>query len=743
MFRTPIHRELARRLPDVVGAETSKHLEKLGLHTLDDLLRHVPRRYVASGQVTSFDGIRPGLDIAVIAKVRRSEIRQSRRMRIEAVVADEDGRELKVTLFVPTGKGGIPKQHVAQYWLGQLTSGATGIFVGKVHEFNGELQLTHPDYVILDGARISSRKSDSVKARAEAAMARLAQGQTMIGMYPATAKFPTWLIAETIQMLLPTIDGDTLPQWILDLAGQPSLTTALRDVHEPRHLAHAQAGVARLRFDEAFGIQLAMAHRRATLAHEEATARPVTPGGLLDALDASLPFDLTLGQRREGQTIAAELAQETPMHRLLQGEVGSGKTVVALRAMCQVVDAGGQAVLVAPTEVLAKQHHASIMRLLGPLSHGRTLEQPMGTHVTLLTGSLSASARREALNQIVTGDAGIVVGTHALFSDPVEFFDLGLVIIDEQHRFGVEQRAVLTRKAARKPHMLVMTATPIPRSIAMTIFGDLATSELRELPAGRQEIQTVAVATQQQPAWVSRAWERIREECAAGRQAFVVCPAISPEDAQVMMKGDDAPRNLASVERTAEYLAGGPLADLRIGTVHGRLSAQTRDTTMRAFAAGELDVLVATTVIEVGVDVPNATVMVVLDADRFGISQLHQLRGRIGRGAHKGLCLLMAPVDDPSDKAWRRLQAVEQLRDGFELAEVDLAIRREGDVLGAGQSGTSSLKILRIADEDLIRQTKDLAERVVGDARAADDPLLADLLDKAAGLAAGEWLEKG
>ncbi len=741
MLRTPINRELARRLPDVVGAATARHLAKLGLHTLDDLLRHVPRRYVASGQMTSFAGLTVGMDVAVIARVRSAEVRQGGRARVEAIIEDADGHTLTVTLFVPSAKGGVPRRGVAEYWLRQLAPGATGIFVGRVRRFRDRLQLTHPDYVILDGARIAARKSDSVKARSQAAMARLAQGPTMIGMYPATAQFPTWLVAETIQMLLPTITGDTLPGWILELAEQPSLTAALHDVHEPRHLEHAEAGIERLRFDEAFGIQLAMAHRRATLASEEATPRVPPRGGLLDALDATLPFVLTQQQRREGQTIAAELARSTPMHRLLQGEVGSGKTVVALRAMCAVVDAGGQAVLVAPTELLAKQHHSSFMRLLGELGRGRTLDQPKGTHVTLLTGSLSAGERRAALERIATGEAGIIVGTHALFSDPVEFFDLGLVVIDEQHRFGVEQRAALTKKAARKPHMLVMTATPIPRSIAMTIFGDLSVSELRQLPAGRKEVKTVAVSTMHQRQWVSRAWERIREECAAGRQAFVVCPAISPDEAQV--DEADQPRRLASVERTAAFLKNGPLADLRVGVVHGRQPSAERDETMAAFTAGELDVLVATTVIEVGVDVPNATVMVVLDADRFGISQLHQLRGRVGRGAHAGLCLLLAPIDDPEGKAWQRLKAVEGSHDGFALAEADLAIRKEGDVLGVGQSGASSLRILRIADVDLILQAKELAERVLDDPRAAEDPLLADLLDKAAEMAAGEWLEKG
>ncbi|WP_297739555.1 ATP-dependent DNA helicase RecG [uncultured Tessaracoccus sp.] len=742
MFRTPIYRELARSLPDVVGAATAKKLAAIGLHTLDDLLRHVPRRYISGTQMSSFQNLREGEDVAVIAKVVHSSVVYGRKTRVVATIADEAGRELSVTLFVPGAKA----QFLADYWKNLLRPGDRGLFAGKVSVFRDQLQLSHPDFVMLDGARITGRKDRKRSAKQQAgednrqAMGRMAQRATMVGIYPATSTFQTWMVAETIQMLLPTIDGETLPQWVLEEAGQPTFEEALRSVHEPVDVAEAGRGIDRLRFDEAFGIQLAMAHRRATMASEAASPRTRTAGGLLDTLDERLPFALTDDQRSVGETIFDELARSTPMHRLLQGEVGSGKTLVALRAMCAVVDAGGQAVLVAPTEVLAKQHFGSIKTMLGELGEGRTLAQPRGTHVTLLTGSMSTAEKREALNCIVTGEAGIVVGTHALFSNPVTFFDLGLVVIDEQHRFGVEQRAALSKKASHKPHTLVMTATPIPRSIAMTIFGDLAVSELRQLPRGREDVQTVFVNTLRHPAWVDRAWERIREEVAAGRQAFVVCPAITPE--QTSIKGDEQ-RMLASVTELAAKLESGPLEGLRIGMVHGQQPTAERDETMRAFSAGEVDVIVATTVVEVGVDVPNASVMVVLDADRFGISQLHQLRGRIGRGSHKGLCLLMAPLRDEDEQARTRLEAVEGSRDGFHLAEVDLELRREGDVLGVGQSGGSSLKILRIADVELIQQAKVLAERVVDDPRAGDDPLLADLLDQAAQVAAGEWLEKG
>lgn len=743
MFRTEIHRELARRLTDVVGAPTAKQLAALGLETLDDLVRHVPRRYVSGTGMSSFEGLKVGDDVAVVATVVKSVIRTGARMRVETLIKDDAERKLTVTQFVPNNKkSGRPRTPVADYWFNLLSPNKRGIFIGKLGMFNNHYQLTHPDYVVLDGATIVGGKNEDER-RAKQAMADVAQRATMIGIYPATSRFPTWRVAETIQMQLPLIHGDTLPQWVLDAAEQPGLVEALRDVHEPVDRDQAERGIERLRYEEAFGIQLAMAHRRATLASETATPRPRRDDGLLAALDARLPFTPTEGQLEVGETIFDELAGEHPMHRLLQGEVGSGKTVVALRAMCAVVDAGGQAVLVAPTEVLAKQHHASLTTLLGPLAGAPSERFPDATRVVLLTGSMSATEKREALDRIMSGEAGIVVGTHALFSDPVTFFDLGLVVIDEQHRFGVEQRAALARKAEHKPHTLVMTATPIPRSIAMTIFGDLAVSELRQLPKGREEVQTVFVNTLRNPDWVDRAWARIREEVAEGRQAFVVCPAISPDDAQVNVKGEDRPRQLHAVTKLANDLAAGPLRGLRLGIVHGKQPTAERDETMAAFNAGELDVLVATTVIEVGVDVPNASVMVIMDADRYGISQLHQLRGRIGRGAHAGLCLLLAPVRPEDESVATRLGAVAASRDGFRLAEVDLELRREGDVLGAGQSGGSSLKILRIADVGLIEHAKALADRVIADPRSGEDPLLADLLAKAEAVAAGEWLEKG
>ena len=730
-WRTPIYRELSRRLADVVGGKTAGEFAKLGINTVDDLVRHVPRRYIAGTEMTSFAQLQVGEDVAVIAQVVRSEIKHSRGTgRVQATLTDGSDY-LSLSFF-------SKRNHVLEYWAKQLAPGSRGIFVGKVGVFNGQLQLTHPDYVILDGARVTGGKN----ASAREAMERQVQRATLVGLYPASSKLPTWVIAESIEMVLPTLRGDTLPDWIVERAGVLPFEPALTAVHEPTSVDQARIGVDRLRFDEAFGIQLAMATRRRELASQKATPRPRRPGGILETFDERLPFTLTAGQQEVGETIFAELAGSSPMNRLLQGEVGSGKTIVALRAMLDVVDAGGQAVLLAPTEVLAKQHYNTITRMLGDLGEGRQLgAHPDATGVVLLTGSRATAAKREALNDIVTGDAGIVIGTHALLSDPVTFFDLGLVVIDEQHRFGVEQRAALSAKAENKPHTLVMTATPIPRSIAMTVFGDLEVSELRERPAGRQAVQTVFVNTVAHPTWVDRAWQRIREEVADGRQAFVVCPAISASQVEAGIE-TDGERQLAAVEDLAPQLASGALKGLRIGIVHGKQNVAERDETMAAFAAGKLDVLVATTVIEVGVDVPNASVMVVMDADRFGLSQLHQLRGRIGRGGHAGLCLLLAPVTENLD-AETRLSAMASTDDGFELAELDLTIRREGDVLGANQSGRGTLKLLRaLTDADVIRQAKVLADEVLDDARAADDPLLADLMTKAEELAAGEWMEK-
>ena len=492
-------------------------------------------------------------------------------------------------------------------------------------------------------------------------------------------------------------------------------------------------------------LQAVLAQRRRAAAALPATARPASAGGLADAFDARLPFSLTAGQREVGAGISADLARDHPMHRLLQGEVGSGKTVIAVRAMLQVIDAGGQAALLAPTEVLAQQHYRSVSDLLGPLGQaGRLGGAEVATRVALLTGSQPAAARREALLDAASGAAGIVIGTHALLAEQVQFADLGLVVVDEQHRFGVEQRDALRGKAqGARPHVLVMTATPIPRTVAMTVYGDLDVSTLAELPGGRSPIATHVVPAAEKPRFLERAWERVREEAEKGRQAYVVCPRIGgddgapssvsadPADPDAFIGPDDEDevpaRPPLAVLDVAPALEQGPLAGLRLRVMHGRLPTDDKDGAMRAFADGSADVLVSTTVVEVGVDVPNATVMVIMDADRFGVSQLHQLRGRVGRGTEPGLCLLVTEAPEES-KARQRLADVAATLDGFRLAEIDLEQRREGDVLGAAQAGRKkSLKLLSVLhDRDLIVAAREEATGLVdADPDLAGYPALA------------------
>jgi ATP-dependent DNA helicase RecG len=520
-------------------------------------------------------------------------------------------------------------------------------------------------------------------------------------------------------------------------------------VHQPVDMAQADLARERLTFDEAFLLQLLLVIRREELRKLKATARPIRAGGLLDAFDKSLPFQLTGGQRQVIAEIETDLSASHPMHRLLQGEVGSGKTVVAIRAMLAVIDSGGQSALLAPTEVLAQQHLRTVENLLGELGHGGMLGGAEdATQVTLITGSQNTAARKEALALAASGDAGIVIGTHALLGQSVIFSDLGLIVIDEQHRFGVEQRDVLKTKAEFPPHLLVMTATPIPRTVAMTVFGDLDVSTLRELPLGRQPITTHVVAAQEKPAFLDRAWSRIREEVAQGHQAYVVAPRISasaPEDADMDFLFGTTTTEVTCVEELAPTLHAGPLAGLRLAILHGRLSSEEKDATMRAFSTGGIDVLISTTVIEVGVDVPNATMMVVMDADRFGISQLHQLRGRVGRGTSPGLCLLVTNAAAETT-ARERLDAVAGTLDGFELSRIDLEQRREGDVLGASQSGTRShLRLLRVLrDEGLIDLARGHAQVLVSaDPTFSHYPELARQLRILASDEAADYIDKG
>jgi ATP-dependent DNA helicase RecG len=622
----------------------------------------------------------------------------------------------------------------------ELRVDRSGLFSGKVGEYNSELQLVNPMYDLFD-------EPDDIDA--------VALAQRPIPIYPAATGLQSWEIARSTRVLvagLPELP-EPVPDEIRAAQGLMPLNAALTAIHDPETMAQAKQAQHRLRYEEAFVLQAALLRRRAARMRLVAIPRAVRQGGLLQAFDERLPFELTVGQREVGDQIGRDLASPHPMHRLLQGEVGSGKTVVALRAMLTVVDAGAQAALLAPTEVLAVQHHRSITAMLGDLAEGGLLGgSDIGTRVALVTGSQPAAVRRKELLAAASGEAGITIGTHALLQQGVQFAELGLVVVDEQHRFGVEQRDVLRAKGVVPPHLLVMTATPIPRTVAMTVFGDLETSALTELPAGRASTVT-HVVTGDNPKWILRAWQRIAEEVRAGHQAFVVCPRIGDdsgtgalEDLWEDFYDVDQRKPAIAVVDVIDMLRSEPsLTGLRIEMLHGRLPPDVRDDVMSRFAAGAIDVLVATTVIEVGVDVPNATVMVVMDADRFGISQLHQLRGRIGRGGAPGLALLV--TDAPADSTARqRLTAVAEISDGFELARRDLALRKEGDVLGAAQSGfRSSLRLLRVLrDEDLIADARrDAGSVLAADPTLAGQPALVGAIELLVGDEGGQFLERG
>ncbi|MFI1378531.1 helicase-related protein [Embleya sp. NPDC020886] len=1065
-------------LKKLVGDRTATVLAKsLKLDTVGDLLRHYPRRYAERGRLTDLSRLEPEEHVTVMAEIAKVTKRQFRNRR---------GNLLEVE--VTDGRGKLTLIFFNQAWREEeLRPGRRGLFAGKVGRFNNVIQLSQPDYQL-----VGEDDQDGV--------ANLFAG-ALIPVYPAAANMPSWKIAQCVGMALDTLGevGDPLPAEMRERRGMPGLAEALVQVHRPASWDDVTAAKDRLKWDEAFVLQIALARRRRDARALSAVARPRRANGILDAFDARLPFELTDGQKEVCAEIEADLATEHPMHRLLQGEVGAGKaqpldalvltpggfrrmgdirvgeevvtpggertvvdgvfpqgerdvwrlilsdgsrvecddehlwqvagdgaghrgesfevlttrdiredlltadgsskwylppvvpvdlgngeplpmdpyllgvlladgsfrdesmfttadpepvesvphlspqnrvgshplpdvsrapglwglesrdtfvpdvfraadvksrhallqglldtdgtlgaegravsfrtvsrrladdvawlvrslggiarvrserphnawhvgvelsdehppfrlrckveplrgrtgpttfrrgiraveyvgrkpvqcirvrhrdhlyvtdhftpthnTLVALRGMLTVVDAGGQTALLAPTEVLAQQHYRSIVEMLGPLAEGAGMlgGSEIGTKVTLLTGSMGVPARRAALLDLVTGEAGIAIGTHALIEDKVGFHDLGLVVVDEQHRFGVEQRDALRGKGKRPPHLLVMTATPIPRTVAMTVFGDLETSILAQLPSGRSPIATHVVPAKEKPHFLDRAWQRVREEVENGHQAYVVCPRIGDEEddpkakkkakkkAKAAKPAEDLPaeaylddpedigadaadgeerRPPLAVLDVAAALTAGPLAGLRIAVLHGRMAPDDKDDVMRRFTAGELDVLVATTVIEVGVNVPNATAMVIMDADRFGVSQLHQLRGRVGRGSAPGLTLLVSEMPGGTS-ARERLDAVAATLDGFELSRIDLEQRREGDVLGDAQSGSrSSLRMLEVVrDEELIVAAREEASTIV-----ANDPDLVEHHDLRSALASildderAEYLDKG
>lgn len=675
-------------LDRLIGERTAKSFAKnLGLKTVEDLMLHFPRRYASRGELSKISELPIGEAVSIVAEIL--DVRERR-------MTGRKGSILEVR--ITDGNGTMSLTFFNQAWRQkELLPGSRGLFAGKTGIYQGKVQLAHPDYELFQ---------DDISGEAAKAWAELP-----IPIYPASSTATTWTIAKAVGVILDTLE--TIPE---DEPLEPGLLTldqAIRWIHQPEN--HDQWRVARdtLKFHEAFELQATLVKRKLENSHTDTVARAPSAGGLLERFDAALPFTLTKGQVEVGNQLLEDLANTHPMNRLLQGEVGSGKTLVAMRAMLTVADSGGQAALIAPTEVLASQHFASMQKTLG-----ETLSKEVG--LTLLTGQQATADRKKSLLQIVSGKARIVVGTHALIAEKVSFLDLGLVVVDEQHRFGVEQREALRLKGVTPPHVLTMTATPIPRTLAVTVFGDLDVSTLTELPAGRKEI-TSHVVQLEQPALVARVWQRVAEEVHAGRQAFVVCPRIDETDTPDDIEPDEAKKPLAAAIAVAESLTQNPaLKGVRIGLLHGRMSSEEKADVMARFSEKGIDVLVSTTVIEVGVDVPNATVMVVLDAERFGISQLHQLRGRVGRGGLPGLCLLLTTAEEGT-LALERVQAVASTIDGFKLSEIDLELRREGDVLGASQSGgRSTLRLLRvIQDAELIQHARTLAQAVL-----AADPTL-------------------
>ena len=703
--------DLSSKASLVVGDRTAKVLfEELGLATVEDILRHYPRRYVVRGQLTDFHSLNDGDEVTILARIASCKVKKipGRKGGILEVVVSDGSEKLLLTFF-------------NQAWRAKdLREGREGLFAGKVSQYKNQRQLAHPDYLLVPEGEDAQTAADDFAGK-------------YLPVYKATRKLPSWKIAQCVSLALANVGdlADPLPVQLQSQLDLPSLSKALREVHQPTDLLAAEKAIYRLTFDEALAMQLFLLLRKREIRKNQSKVPTKLNEELLAQFDESLNFKLTAAQLRVWNEIRLDLVGDSPMYRLLQGDVGSGKTIIALRAMLSVEN--GQSALLAPTEVLAQQHFKTFTQLLGKLANRGALDGPMeGVRIALLTGSTSSADRREILGLAKSGEIDILIGTHSLLNEELKFKNLELVVIDEQHRFGVEQRDVLRSKSEYPPHILVMTATPIPRTVAMTVFGDLDVSTLDELPLGRTPIQTHVVNSLTEPKLMDRTWQRVREEVSSGHQVYVVVPRISPTDdsdfSNFGLSGDELKRikrlsgdpelqfsqPASSVSEIFPKLRDEILNGLRIAALHGQLSSDEKESAMRAFQAHEIDVLVSTTVIEVGVDVSNASMMVILDAERFGVSQLHQLRGRVGRGQVPGLCILVTSAT-PESEAALRLKAVASTTDGFELSRLDLEQRREGDVLGSAQSGaTSHLRLLRvIRDESLIIKARQVATELI------------------------------
>jgi len=707
------------RLDCVLGGTTAKKLEEnFGIRTVNDLLRHYPRKY---GEGMTVRGGDENLDLEKGEHVTFVDVITDTQW---GDMKPRPGTRPRKWLRVTLGNH-RPKVTAtffnANWMLDKLVAQTRIMLSGEVEYYKGTMRLTHPAFLVLkspSGKEIGTRSLKTIATTSGATGERellAAFEREFFPIYPATAKVQSWDIYACVRQVLAVLDPivDPLPESFVHQRNLVSEDTALRAIHLAENSAERDRACERLTFDEAIGLQWALVARRYGELSESGPAAPGSDHGLVAALLRQLPFELTDGQRDVLQLLSTELAGTRPMNRMLQGEVGSGKTIVSVLAMLQMVDAGYQCALMAPTEVLAAQHARSVRDILGPLAMAGQLGGAEGaTRVALLTGSMSPQQKRQVRDEVVAGESGIVIGTHALLQEAVEFRRLGMVVVDEQHRFGVEQRDRLRAKApdGLTPHLLVMTATPIPRTVALTVYGDLETSTLRELPRGRQPITTNTIFIKEKPQWLDRAWQRITEEVRAGHQAYVVASRIDENDKSGSQDGGPP---ATTVLELYDRLRSGPLSGLRLALMHGRLPADEKDAVMTAFRGGQIDVLVCTTVIEVGVDVPNATLMFVMDADRFGISQLHQLRGRIGRGRDPGLCLLATRLRGGS-KAGQRLTAVAGTLDGFKLADLDLEERREGDVLGLSQSGRPiTLRFLSLSEHrEVIEAARDICESV-------------------------------